>query len=74
MSQAHAERAHAVLSASKAKQWLNCTPSARLQEGVQEGRSSYATEGEVAHELAEIKLRQRVLPCNSEQRKQHDAR
>ncbi|MBR2282831.1 MAG: DUF2800 domain-containing protein [Ruminococcus sp.] len=28
----HASRAHAVLSASAAKRWLNCTPSARLNE------------------------------------------
>lgn len=74
MSQAHAERAHALLGASKAKQWLNCTPSARLQDGIQEKRSEYAAEGEVAHELAENKLRRRILPCNSKQREVLDIR
>jgi len=60
---------HALLGASKAVQWINCPPSARLQESVPENPSEYAEEGTVAHALAEIKLRGRVLPCNSKQRK-----
>lgn len=67
--QAHAERAHALLGASKAGQWINCPPSARLQETIPEKRSEYADEGTAAHELAETKLRQRVTICNSKQRK-----
>jgi len=67
--QPHAERAHALLGASKAEQWINCPPSARLQESVPEKRSEYADEGTAAHELAEIKLRGRILTCNSKQRK-----
>lgn len=63
------ERSHALLGASKAEQWINCPPSARLQEGIPEKHSDYADEGTAAHELAEIKLRQRILPCNSKQRK-----
>ncbi|SDG48364.1 DUF2800 domain-containing protein [Desulfosporosinus hippei] len=70
--QAHAERAHALLGASKAGQWINCPPSARLQETVPEKRSEYANEGTAAHELAEIKLRRRVTVCNSKQRKALD--
>lgn len=74
MSQAHAERAHALLSASKAEQWINCPPSARLQEGIPDRRSEYADEGTTAHELAEVKLRRRLLPCNSKQREELDKR
>lgn len=69
----HAERAHSLLGASKASQWINCPPSARLQESVPDTRSEYADEGTVAHELAEIKLRRRLLPCNSKERKRLDS-
>ena len=68
MQQAHAERSHALLSASKAAQWINCPPSARLQEDIPDKRSEYADEGTVAHELAEIKLRLSITPCNSKKR------
>jgi len=60
---------HALLGASKAGQWLNCPPSARLQESVPESTSEYAEEGTVAHALAEIKLRSRITTCNSKQRR-----
>lgn len=66
---AHAERAHALLGASKADQWIDCPPSARAQEGVPDKRSEYADEGTLAHELAEVKLRRRILPCDSKARK-----
>ncbi len=42
---------HALLSASGAKRWLNCPPSARLEE-----TSEYAREGSFAHGLAELYL------------------
>jgi hypothetical protein len=71
---AHTERAHSLLSASKAEQWINCPPSARLQEGIPDRRSEYADEGTLAHELAEVKLRRRLLPGNSAERKRLDAR
>jgi hypothetical protein len=51
------ERAHALLSASGAYRWLNCTPSARLEEQLPEKTSEYAEEGRLAHEIAELKLR-----------------
>lgn len=70
----HAERAHALLSASKAAQWINCPPSARLQEGIPDKKSEYSEEGTLAHELAETKLRRRILPCNSKQREELDKR
>lgn len=50
---AHSERAHALLSASGAARWLNCTPSARLEETFPETTSAYAEEGTLAHEVAE---------------------
>lgn len=53
----HSQRKHAVLSASGAKRWLNCTPSPRLEEKVQgSGSSIYADEGTLAHEFADLKL------------------
>ncbi|GAK08971.1 DUF2800 domain-containing protein [Geomicrobium sp. JCM 19038] len=54
---AHAERAHALLSASGSSRWLNCTPSARLEEEFPDVETSYAREGTLAHEIAELKLR-----------------
>jgi hypothetical protein len=54
---AHAERAHAVLSASASHRWLTCTPSVRLEEQFPESTSTFAEEGTLAHEIAELKLR-----------------
>lgn len=54
---AHAERAHALLSASSAHRWLSCTPSARLEETLPDTTSGAAQEGTLAHEMAELKLR-----------------
>jgi hypothetical protein len=53
----HSERAHALLSASGAKRWLNCTPSPRLEENFAEGAESpFAKEGTLAHEFGDIAL------------------
>ena len=49
--------AHALLSASGAAKWLNCPPSARLEEKFPNTSSDYAKEGTVAHTLAEISTR-----------------
>ncbi|QMV44444.1 DUF2800 domain-containing protein [Cohnella cholangitidis] len=54
---AHAERAHALLSPSGAHRWLNCTPSARLEETLPDTTSEAAQRGTLAHEIAELKLR-----------------
>lgn len=51
------EREHALLSASNAKKWLNCTPSARLEETFPEESSDAAAEGTLAHKFCELKLR-----------------
>lgn len=50
-------RAHAVLSASSAERWLVCTPSARIEEHLDDTSSEYATDGTAAHSLAEVRLR-----------------
>lgn len=53
-------RAHAILSASSAKRWMTCTPSARLEEEHRkthgEETSPYAEEGTRAHAAAEAVL------------------
>ncbi|KGX84459.1 DUF2800 domain-containing protein [Pontibacillus litoralis] len=54
---AHAERAHALLSASASNRWLACPPSARLEEQFEDKGSTYAAEGTLAHEIAELRLR-----------------
>ena len=58
----HSERAHALLSASGASRWINCTPSARLEDKHGERTTSvYAEEGTLAHELSELYIRHDVL-------------
>lgn len=61
---------HAILSASSSKRWLNCTPSARLEQNFPNESSVYAEEGTAAHALGEYKLRkylhERVRRPNSE--------
>ena len=54
----HNEREHALLSASGASRWLNCTPSALLEErfGVKT-TSVFAEEGTLAHEISELYIR-----------------
>lgn len=53
----HTERAHALLSASGSDRWMNCPASARLEEGLPQESSTYAEEGTLAHEFADLKLR-----------------
>lgn len=66
--QKHSERAHALLSASGASRWINCTPSAKLEDEYGEKRSSvYAEEGTLAHELSELYLRKDILETVNEQ-------
>lgn len=56
-----AERKHALLTASGAHRWMNCTPSARLEETLPDEGSSYAAEGTLAHSIAELKVRKKFL-------------
>ena len=48
---------HALLSASSSKKWINCPPSARLEEQFPDTTSIYAREGTLAHSIAELKVR-----------------
>lgn len=50
------EKQHALLSASGAHRWMNCTPSARLEREFQDNSGEAAAEGTAAHALAEYKL------------------
>ncbi|MDK8794210.1 DUF2800 domain-containing protein [Corynebacterium sp. MSK041] len=54
----HTDRAHALLSASSAHRWINCTPAPYLEAQHPDSDSEAAAEGTTAHELAEHKLRQ----------------
>ena len=48
---------HAILSASSSHRWLNCNPSARLEQEFEDRTSEAAEEGTAAHALAEHNLR-----------------
>ncbi len=48
---------HALLSASGSHRWLECTPSAKLEEQFPKTTSAYAEEGTTAHELSELTAR-----------------
>ena len=52
---------HATLSASGAKRWMSCPPSARLEERLRgifgDSSSPFAEEGTLAHAVSELKLR-----------------
>ena len=64
-------RNHAILSASGAHRWLNCTPSARLEEPLPDTSSIYAQEGTLAHDLGELELKRLLMEIDqSEYRKQ----
>lgn len=65
----HSERQHAFLSASGSSKWLNCTPSAQLEDKYPDTVSSYAAEGTLAHEFAQIELMQEIDPTSSFKRK-----
>ena len=70
----HDSRAHALLSASGAERWMNCIPSARLTEHMKGTTSSYADEGTLAHELAEMKVSKllNLVPIYEANRTLHD--
>lgn len=50
-------RKHALLSASASHRWLSCTASARVEEKLPDRTSSYASEGTMAHAVAETILK-----------------
>lgn len=53
----HAEREHALLSASSAARWLACPPSAVAAEAYPQQDTKFTQEGTLAHEVAEIVAR-----------------
>lgn len=57
----HTARGHALLSPSAAHRWLTCTPSALLEAQFPDTTSSAAAEGTLAHEICEIKARQKFF-------------
>lgn len=50
----HADRAHALLSASSSHRWLACPPSAVAAEAYPQQDTDYTREGTLAHEVAEV--------------------
>lgn len=57
----HKDRDHALLSASSSSRWLACPPSAVANEAYPQQDTSFTQEGTLAHEVAEIVARQRLL-------------
>ncbi len=67
MSQKHAERAHARLSASGSSRWLACPGSVALESNYPDTTSFFAEEGTAAHELSEIILQHKLGDLNKKQ-------
>lgn len=57
----HSERDHALLSASSAHRWLACPPSAVANEAYPDQDTEFTREGTLAHEVAELVARVKVL-------------
>lgn len=51
---------HAVLSCSGSERWLNCTPSARLEQQFPDRAGQAAEEGTLAHALGELLIRHKL--------------
>ncbi|MHB1652367.1 MAG: DUF2800 domain-containing protein [Desulfitobacteriaceae bacterium] len=64
---------HALLSASGAHRWMNCTPSARLERELQDNSGEAAAEGTAAHALAEHKLRRALKMRSKKPVSQYDS-
>lgn len=56
-----AKSGHALLSASGANRWINCPPSARLEETFPDSTTEYAEEGTLAHAIGELKMRKKFI-------------
>ena len=61
----HADRAHALLSASSAHRWLSCPASAVAAEAYPNPDTEFTREGTLAHEVAEAIARSKPLPENA---------
>ncbi len=64
---------HALLSASSSHRWLNCNPSARLEEEFEDRESEAAAEGTAAHALCEHKLRRALKMRSKKPVSQYDS-
>ena len=64
---------HAILAASSAHRWLNCTPSARLEQEFEEHSTEAAQEGTAAHALAEHKLRKALKLQTRKPKSEYDS-
>ena len=54
------KKQHCLLGGSSSERWINCPPSARLTEDMEDVTSVYAEEGSNAHALAEYKLNRAI--------------
>lgn len=60
--QSHNDRAHAKLSASGSSRWLNCPGSVKAESKYGNDSTSYAQEGTLAHEIADLALKTKSNP------------
>lgn len=65
-------RNHAILSASSSHRWLNCNPSARLEQEFEDRETEAAAEGTAAHALCEHKLRRALKQQSKKPVSQYD--
>ena len=63
---------HAILSASSSHRWLNCSPSARLEQEFADRETEAAAEGTAAHALCEHKLRRALKQQSRKPISQYD--
>lgn len=64
---------HAKLSPSAAKRWINCPGSVALEENLPNPpQSEYATEGSLAHRLAEIRVQHEIMNHKYDRRQCND--
>lgn len=63
---------HAILSASSSHRWLNCNPSARLEQDFSDHETEAAAEGTAAHALCEHKLRKALKMRSKKPISQYD--
>lgn len=65
-------KSHAILSASSSHRWLNCNPSARLEQEFEDQETEAAAEGTAAHALCEHKLRKALKMRSKKPVSQYD--
>lgn len=56
----HGKRSHAILAPSKASRWINCPPSARLEDREPDKQTFFTAEGTLAHEISDLKLQRKL--------------